>query len=154
MSKQIYIDSNGNENLISGTINTGETLPLTTNPSDGTVSDAIIYEVGDTIDLATTVYGGRLSNSARAITFSIPLNKILNRDISGATINGDFIIYGGNANVNITNDSTVGSWDITLKDNCVTGVFTLNTATSLPNGSAISVMFTSGSGKYLEFTGA
>ncbi len=133
----------------------GSLSSLTTTNQDSLVDavNDLVYQVGDTIDLATTVYGGRLSNSARAITFSIPLNKILNSDITGATINGDFIIYGASSNVNITNDSTVGSWDITLKDNCVTGVFTLNTATSLPNGTAISVMFTSGSSKYLEFTG-
>ncbi len=63
MSKQIYIDSQGNENLISGTINTGTTLPLTTNPADGTVSEAIGEK-------ATIVDLGRLDNATKTITFT------------------------------------------------------------------------------------
>ena len=34
MAKQIYIDENGNENLVSGTINTGKLLPMSTTDPD------------------------------------------------------------------------------------------------------------------------
>lgn len=36
MSKQIYIDENGNELLVSGTINTADMLPISANPTTNT----------------------------------------------------------------------------------------------------------------------
>lgn len=75
MSKQIYIDSQGNENLISGTINTGETLPLTTNPADGTVSEAIgDLESGKSNLLTTEAFNTTFSVNANtdvAVNFDI-----------------------------------------------------------------------------------
>ena len=41
MAKQIYIDENGNENLVSGTINYGSLLPMSPNDSSSMVADRI-----------------------------------------------------------------------------------------------------------------
>ena len=41
MAKQIYIDENGNENLVSGTINTGKLLPMSTTEPNSMVADRI-----------------------------------------------------------------------------------------------------------------
>ena len=41
MAKQIYIDENGNENLVSGTINTGKMLPMSTTEPTSMVADRI-----------------------------------------------------------------------------------------------------------------
>jgi len=49
MSKQIYIDSNGNEIQVSGTVNTAEMMPMSGNDSKK-VSEAI----GDLSDLTTS----------------------------------------------------------------------------------------------------
>ena len=50
MSKQIYIDSNGNEVQVSGTVNTADMMPMSGNDSTK-VSEAI----GDLSDLTTSV---------------------------------------------------------------------------------------------------
>jgi len=50
MSKQIYIDSNGNEVLVSGTVNTADMMPMSGNDSKK-VSEAI----GDLSTLTTSV---------------------------------------------------------------------------------------------------
>ena len=49
MAKQIYIDENGNENLVSGTINTGKLLPMSTTDPD---------KVADRIEACETAISG------------------------------------------------------------------------------------------------
>ena len=65
MAKQIYIDENGNENLVSGTINYGSLLPMSPNDPDKVADRITALESGkqntltvekDTYNIAT--YGG------------------------------------------------------------------------------------------------
>ena len=57
MAKQIYIDENGNENLVSGTINTGKLLPMsTTDPT----------KVADRIEACETAISGKADTSTFA----------------------------------------------------------------------------------------
>ena len=55
MAKQIYIDENGNENLVSGTINTGKLLPMSTTDPD---------KVADRIEACETAISGKLNTNA------------------------------------------------------------------------------------------
>ena len=54
MAKQIYIDENGNENLVSGTINTGKLLPMSTTDPD---------KVADRIEACETAISGKADTS-------------------------------------------------------------------------------------------
>ena len=55
MAKQIYIDGNGNENLVSGTINNAELLPITSGSSTNTKDyiDTGLSGKADTSDIPT-----------------------------------------------------------------------------------------------------
>ena len=72
MAKQIYIDSNGNEVLVSGTITNDNNLPhYTGTPTAGTTA----YEIASKIDLSkfiTEIYSG---TSAQATGDSVNLTK-------------------------------------------------------------------------------
>ena len=118
------------------------------------VNGGLCYDVGDTLNLAGSAYCGRLTGSSKVITFFIPIEKPINSNVTSASINGDFTVYGSQGNDSITNSSSVGSWDITLKPNGILGVFSLENAISSTNGTAIVIFFTasSGSSKYIEFS--
>ena len=76
MAKQIYIDENGNENLVSGTINTGKMLPMSTTEPTSMVADRIeALETAisgkaqyKTVDLSFT--------SSNDGTYLVPTNEI------------------------------------------------------------------------------
>ena len=60
MAKQIYIDSNGNEVLVSGTITNDNNLPhYTGTPTQGTTA----YEIASKADKATTLAGYGITNA-------------------------------------------------------------------------------------------
>lgn len=105
MAKQIYIDENGNEQLVSGTINTAEMLPIESGSATNTktyidsglsgIADYSTSEkaVGKWID-GKTVYQKVIPVN---ITASNTWNNIVT--INGITriISADFLIYeGGN----------------------------------------------------------
>ena len=115
---------------------------------------ALSYGIGDKLNIAGSAYSGRLTGSSKAITFFIPIEKPLDSDITSASINGDFTVYGSQGNDSITNSSSFGSWDITLKPNGILGVFSVNNAISSANGTAIVVYFTASNSasKYIEFS--
>ena len=60
MAKQIYIDENGNENLVSGTINTGKMLPMSTTEPNSMVADRIE-------DCETAISGKLNTNAIKTI---------------------------------------------------------------------------------------
>ena len=120
------------------------------------ISDALYYKPGDKLNIAGSVYCGRITGSSKAITMFIPFNKLVAANVASATINGDFAVYYSSGYESVTNLPTEGSWDITIKQNGILGVFSLNNAISVPNGTAITIMFTSSSSslKYIEFLAA
>ena len=54
MAKQIYIDENGNENLVSGTINTADTLPIASGSSTNTKDYIDSRSLGDLSNVVLT----------------------------------------------------------------------------------------------------
>lgn len=76
MAKQIYIDENGNEQLVSGTINTADMLPIESGSATNT-KDYIDTGLSGIIKTAT-VSGTTTSSGALAIPNTIDPKKILN----------------------------------------------------------------------------
>ncbi len=72
MAKQIYIDENGNEQLVSGTINNASMLPISASDSTNT-KDYI-----DGLIKTATVSGTTTSSGALEIPSSITPTRILN----------------------------------------------------------------------------
>jgi hypothetical protein len=80
MAKQIYIDENGNEVLVSGTITDAGNLPLGTDFTDptstaGAIAGARAYKAGDTVTLDGVIVGGSLGSSKLQFDCTIPLPK-------------------------------------------------------------------------------
>ena len=77
MSKQIYIDSNGNEVLVSGTITNDNNLPhYTGTPTPNSTAEAIgakLDTVSDTIVLPQFCVAGYTTASGNYADFTIPL---------------------------------------------------------------------------------
>ena len=67
MAKQIYIDENGNEQLVSGTINTADMLPITSGSATNT-KDYI--DTGLSGKANTTTFARKSVNTTSAITVS------------------------------------------------------------------------------------
>ena len=83
MSKQVYIDENGNEVLVSGTVNTADMMPMSGGDST-TVAEAI----GDLSTLTTT---DKSSIVGAVNEVDKELNETITREnivICGATVNG------------------------------------------------------------------
>ena len=77
MSKQIYIDSNGNEVLVSGTIINDNNLPhYTGTPTAGTTAEAIGAKVDNSV---STVYINAVANVSQTLgSYSRKLGKLVN----------------------------------------------------------------------------
>ena len=81
MSKQIYIDGNGNEKLVSGTINTAELLPISGNdPTDTkTYIDGLKverqYYTATTSGYGNIALGGEFDADTKAIISATARNK-------------------------------------------------------------------------------
>ena len=84
MSKQIYIDSNGNEIQVSGTVNTADMMPMSASDSRK-VSEAI----GDLSDLTTTVK----SSLVGAVNEVDTIPRIKQDTISGTTNSSGLIAF-------------------------------------------------------------
>ena len=64
MAKQIYIDENGNEQLVSGTINTADMLPIASGSSTNTKDyiDTGLSGKADTTSLSTVATSGKFND--------------------------------------------------------------------------------------------
>ena len=145
MAKQIYIDSNGNEILVSGTIINDNNLPhYTGTPTAGTTAEAIAYSVGDILDINLTIFAGELINNSKRIRFYIPLEKIVNSNVNDCELAGNFSVYGVNGSSTVTNSSSTGTWTFSVTPRGVFCQFDLNTALSITNNTVISVAFAGG----------
>ena len=118
MAKQIYIDENGNENLVSGTINYGSLLPMSPNDSSSMVADRIeALETRNNIkyyttsnyklnDLTWVATGGGIYRAIITLS-SLPANS----KILGITIY-NFLAIGTNYNfmpyINVDADRQMG----------------------------------------------
>ena len=93
MAKQIYIDENGNENLVSGTINTGKMLPMSTTEPTSMVADrieALEYNDGDTFNASISKYcSGRTTSAGDKVVFFYPLSNTVKTNSSTLTISTD-----------------------------------------------------------------
>lgn len=103
MAKQIYIDANGNEIEVSGTINTAEMLPV----AAGSTKKAV-YKAGDVVDCSNVIATGLIGYSKSSIRFVIPLSKPI--VATSATISGGWTIatIAGNAFVD-TSFASIGT---------------------------------------------
>ena len=90
MAKQIYIDENGNENLVSGTINTADTLPIASGSSTNTkdyIDSVACYNAGDTVTATISKYcSGRTTSAGDKVVFFYPLSKDVKTNSSRITI--------------------------------------------------------------------
>ena len=152
MSKQVYIDSEGNEILLSGTVNSADMMPMSV--GDATkVSEAIgnlYYDVDDSFSLNNAILTGYTSNSSQRVQFFVPISKPLSSNITSANITGDFTMYSENLSETITNSSATGSWTAALRENGIFFRFDLNSQFATTTRSVVAVLF--GSGAKITFT--
>ena len=99
MAKQIYIDSNGNEVEISGTINYANMLPLSVSDSTDveTAIGDLTYKAGDRINCNTCCFAGVALSTV--IRFTIPLTKPISDSVTGVSIGGNWSIYCNNQRI-------------------------------------------------------
>ena len=92
MAKQIYIDSNGNEVELSGTINSADMLPISAGSS--TMTDDVIDAKANSSDLIVkNVSQSSVSvgaNTIQSLTLSAPNAKYI--IIAGVYISGDAVV--------------------------------------------------------------
>ena len=142
MAKQIYIDENGNEQLVSGTINNAELLPIesgsATNTKDyidsGLSDYAKRYYENEDITFSFEQLFTRIDASGKRLSFLIPLQKAI-KGTSTVTASGNYSVYDINGNSllsahDIAND-TVG---ITVTKIGIVMSITLTTALSVTLG--------------------
>ena len=106
MAKQIYIDENGNENLVSGTINYGSLLPMSPNDPDKVADRITALETAlsnNTATLGENISGGvwykKYGNMVWCCgrittTASISTNSVLFSGIPSNNFNGNNVIKG------------------------------------------------------------
>ena len=139
MSKQIYIDSEGHEILVSGTIETAGNLPLGNTIPENSTAKAIYdmqYHVGDTISAVNNCYAGVALSTQ--IIFTIPLDKPVNPDITGASVSGPWSIYCDNSR--LLNGQTLdnfGTVATSIRGNCIELTITYSGTTPTLYASAI-----------------
>lgn len=112
MPKQIYIDENGNELLVSGTINTGDMLPITSGSATNTKSyidsglsgrvQIATFDFSKTINATTQVtYGITRSD------FNLPNNavavSVFLREYVANSVNAGGLVYSAYVNPTATN---------------------------------------------------
>jgi len=100
MAKQIYIDENGNEQLVSGTINTADMLPIESGSATNT-KDYI-----DNLIKTATVSGTTTSSGALEIPSSIIPTRILNTVWNGTGLQKYAFCRGDNYLQVLENDGT------------------------------------------------
>ena len=149
MSKQVYIDSNGNEIQVSGTVNTADMMPMSGNDSTK-VSEAI----GDLSDLTTPVYLSTIStgtnitfeaNTSYRIGNMVVLNcilKVTGNLANNATILSNIPKNGANAPVRFLrivgsdayqgHDDNAGGFNIDANATSVTMFGTLTASVGSP----------------------
>ena len=102
MSKQIYIDSNGNEIQVSGTVNSADMLPLEagsskmTSEAIGSLSSLTTTNKDSLVDAVNEVNGGLLKVKTQQMTVSFDST-------------GEGILFNSNVNVLAVNDVLGGS---------------------------------------------
>ena len=103
MAKQIYIDENGNEVLVSGTITNAGNLPLGSDFSDPTSTAGAIKALQDKIDFSSVtgtkfeIVGNRLlitlySNAEKTNGLRIDFNGTSNVIQLATLVNGTFTV--------------------------------------------------------------
>lgn len=112
MSKQIYIDSNGNEIQVSGTVNSADMLPIEAGSSKMT-SEAV-NEVDEKIDNATTKTSGTITATSGYTVRSQNLVKV------NGVVFGSFAI---NATGTITSRTTIGTIPTGFRPNATVSFF-------------------------------
>lgn len=120
MAKQIYIDGNGNENLVSGTINNAEMLPIQSGSATDTKSyidnNDFRYAVIDLSSLSTT------ANTAQNLGALATLTS--NKVTSYIQITSICLVYGAG-----TNYSASGCVSVNASNNVI--FFPLRTDTGV-----------------------
>ena len=130
MAKQIYIDENGNENLVSGTITNGSNMPMSANDSTSVASH--ITDLESDLNGLITETGGSTPISTVGGTFQIPASVLAHKIIVicfrrygyfGQTIisKAQMALSAYGASTRLWGDSQ-NYWDIKISDS---GVITL-----------------------------
>ena len=129
MSKQIYIDSDGNEIPVSGTINSADMMPMSA--SDNTkVSDACSYKSGDIITFNFQQIFTHIDTSGKRLSFFIPLNKYIPSGLS-VVASGNYSVYFYDGSSLLSNhDISNDTQSITITPTGVIVTITLATALS------------------------
>ena len=143
MAKQIYIDSNGNEVLVSGTITNDNNLPhYTGTPTPNSTAEAINkaseYQSGDSIVFNTSgkaLYAPCVYASSTEIRAFLPLTKSPTTCTVSFTY---FEVYCNGLDVNQT--SKVSTVTATAKENGLFLVVTGNFTTPQVNYTGLAVM--------------
>lgn len=113
MSKQIYIDSDGNEIQVSGTVNSADMMPMSASDSTkvseaigslstlttteksslvGAVNEVNAYKSGDTLTFNFQQLFCRIDTSGKRISVFIPLNKRIPSTLT-VTASGNYSVY-------------------------------------------------------------
>ena len=112
MAKQIYIDENGNEQLVSGTINNAELLPIESGSATNT-KDYIDSGLSGKVQIAIFSFNKTISASSEAayfITrtdFNLPNNAVcisaFLREGTSSNVNAGGLVYSAYVNPTTTN---------------------------------------------------
>lgn len=110
MAKQIYIDSNGNEVLVSGTITNAGNLPLGSDFSDPTSTAGAIKAKINPPDLSNITRTALTSDLATEVTSTGAWYAVraINRDTSGT--NYAYILDSANSTYLATNTNPAGTY--------------------------------------------
>ena len=134
MAKQIYIDENGNEVLVSGTIATAGNLPLGSDFSDPTSTAGAIALKANSSDIPTWVIQATGTSSGTIAGASV--FGYYYADQWTAYIYLPFVAKNTNYTVNITSVSADNIGDVTSKCSVVAkqnGYFTIRTTKTMSN---------------------
>ena len=132
MSKQVYIDSNGNEVQVSGTVNTADMMPMSA--SDSTKVKTAIGTKANSSDIPTWVKQATGTSSGTIAGASV--FGYYYADQWTAYISLPFIAKNTNYTVNIVAVSADNVGDVTSKCSVVAkqnGYFTIRTTKTMPS---------------------
>ena len=97
MSKQIYIDSNGNEVLVSGTITNDNNLPhYTGTPTAGTTAEAIGAVASDVTDLETVTDISSSFTKGQSVTGTFYCKAFYNKGTKRVSVSLAIDVTSGN----------------------------------------------------------
>ena len=140
MAKEFYVDRNGDEIQISGTVTSADMLPIKAGSSKMT-SEAIgdlSYHSGDTISESTeVVLAGHTSGAGTNVICYLPLAKPISSDVTSVTMQiSGAVVYNNSGSTNLTNGTYTAT---TTKDGLR---FSLPISSSLTGSIAVTVAIT------------